>query len=130
MKGVQILSAVFSENFDIRQVAGPSTRIDLTGIYFSQLPPEPFPFVLTPHLVILIACGAHDRTTGALEVVFEREGEQLARNVQPLEVEQNKFAYRLVRPELEVQGPSTLEAHCRIDLGPVTVVPLTILDPA
>jgi hypothetical protein len=34
-----------------------------------------------------------------------------------------------VRAELEFPGPGTVEAHCRIDLGDVTVVPYTLLAP-
>ena len=59
-----------------------------------------------------------------------RDGEQIARNAQPVEIEQNKFGYRLVRAELEFEDYGTVEAHCRIDMGPVTVVPYTLLPPA
>ena len=71
-----------------------------------------------------------EASTGALEVVYKRGEEQIARNVQPLEVEPGKFNYRLVRAELEFEAYETVEAHCRIDLGPVTVVPFTLLPPA
>ena len=49
--------------------------------------------------------------------------------MQPLQVEPGKFNYRLVRAELTFDEPGTVEAHCRIDLGPVTVVPYTLLAP-
>jgi hypothetical protein len=49
--------------------------------------------------------------------------------VQPLQVEPGKFAYRLVRGELEFPDTGTIEAHCRIDMGEVTVVPYTLLPP-
>ena len=55
---------------------------------------------------------------------------EVARNVQPFQVEPAKFGYRLVRGELTFAGPGTIEAHCRIDQGPTTVVPLTLLPPA
>ena len=49
--------------------------------------------------------------------------------MQPLEVEPGKFNYRLVRAELAFDAYDTVEAHCRVDLGPVTVVPYTLLPP-
>ncbi|HLU40812.1 MAG TPA: hypothetical protein VKZ55_00300 [Microthrixaceae bacterium] len=126
---MQIVSALFIDDMAMRQVPGPSTRIDLTGIQFSAPAPGPFPVTVTPHMVVLIRNEPHGAPNGALEVVFRLDGEQIARNVQPVEIEPGKFAYRLVRPELEFPGPGTVEAHCRIDMGPVTVVPYTLLEP-
>ena len=126
---MQIVSALFIDDIQLRQVPGPSTRIDLTGIQFSAPSPGPFPVTVTPHLVVIVRNSLEDKPAGALEVVFHRDGEQIARNVQPVEVEPGKFAYRLVRGELEFPGAGTVEAHCRIDQGPVTVVPYTLLDP-
>ena len=48
---------------------------------------------------------------------------------QPLQVDPGKFKYQLVRAELEFEEFGTVEAHCRIDMGPVTVVPYTLLAP-
>jgi hypothetical protein len=62
--------------------------------------------------------------------VYRRGDEEIARNVQPLQVEPGKFNYRLVRGELDFEDYGTVEAHCRIDMGPVTVVPYTLLPPA
>lgn len=126
---MQIVSALFIDDMAMRQVPGPSTRIDLTGIQFSAPAPGPFPVTVTPHMVVIVRNESDGSPNGALEVVFRRDGEQVARNVQPVEVEPGKFAYRLVRGELEYAGPGTVEAHCRIDAGPVTVVPYTLLDP-
>lgn len=126
---MQIVSALFIDDIELRQVPGPSTRIDLGGIQFSAPAPGPFPVTVTPHMVVIVRNGAGEAPSGALEVVFRRDGEQIARNVQPVEVEPTKFAYRLVRAELEYPGPGTVEAHCRIDMGEVTVVPYTLLEP-
>jgi hypothetical protein len=63
-------------------------------------------------------------------VVFLRDGDEVARNVQPLQVDPGKFNYRLVRGELEFADYGTIEAHCRIDQGSITAVPLTLLPPA
>jgi hypothetical protein len=126
---MQIVSALFIDDIELRQVPGPSTRIDLGGVQFSAPAPGPFPVTVTPHMAVIVRNGIGEAPTGALEVVFMRDGEQIARNVQPVEVEPGKFAYRLVRAELEYPGPGTVEAHCRIDLGEVTVVPYTVLDP-
>ena len=50
--------------------------------------------------------------------------------MQPLQVEPGKFAYRLVRAELEFDDYGTVEADIRIDMGHVTTVPFTLLPPA
>jgi hypothetical protein len=126
---VDIVAALFIDGIDLRQVPGPSTRIDLTGVQFSAPAPGPLPVTVAPHLVVLVRCPPDGSGTGALEVTYERDGEQVARNVQPLQVDPGKFNYRLVRAELEFAQPATVEAHCRIDYGPVTVVPYTLLPP-
>ena len=99
---MDIVSALFVENINLRQVPGPSTRIDLSGVMFSLPAPEPPPVTIGPHLVVLIRC---------------RENEP------------GKFTYRLVRGELTYQSYGTIEAHCRVDRGDWTVVPLTLLPP-
>lgn len=126
---MEILSALFIEGIDTRQVAGPSTRIDITGIQFSAAAPGPVPVTLEPHLCVIVHCPVGSRESGALEVVYMRGDEQIARNVQPLQVEAGKFNYRLVRAELEFSDYGTIEARCRIDLGPETIVPFTLLPP-
>ncbi len=126
---MQIVSALFIDEIELRQVPGPSTRIDLSGIQFSAPAPGPFPVTVTPHMVVLVRNGEGEHPNGALEVVFFRDGEQIARNVQPIDVEPGRFAYRLVRAELEFPEAGTVEAHCRIDLGDATVVPYTLLAP-
>lgn len=129
---MDIVSALFAENIDLRSVPGPSTRIDLSGIMFSTVAPAPPPVTITPHLIVLVRCRPSEDGQGILEVVFRDEtGEQVARNVSPFTVEPGKFTYRLVRGELEYQSTGTIEAHCRLmPDGPVTAVPLTLLPPA
>ena len=69
--------------------------------------------------------------TAALVVTFHDEaGEEVARSVQPFQVEPGKFGYRLVRGELTWADYGTIYARCRLDDGPETVVPLTLLPPA
>jgi hypothetical protein len=128
---VDIVSALFTENFDLRPVPGPSTRIDLIGVMFSMPAPTPPPVTVTPHLIVLVRCRANEDGQGILEVVFrDEEGEQIARNVSPFQVEPGKFTYRLVRGELEFRQYGTIEAHCRLlPDGAATVVPLTLLPP-
>lgn len=128
---MEIISALFAENIDLRPVPGPSTRIDLTGIMFSMPSPSEPPVSLTPHLVVIIRCRDGEDGQGVLEVVFRDEsGEQVARNVSPFQVEPGKFTYRLVRGELEFTDYGTIEAHCRLlPEGAVTAVPLTLLPP-
>ena len=127
---MHIVAALFIESIDLRQVPGPSTRIDLEGVHFSAAAPEPAPLVWAPHLVVLLANPEGERSGAALEVRFLRGEEQIARNVQPLEIEPGRFGYRLVRAELPFDDYGTVEAHCRVDMGPVTVVPFTLLPPA
>jgi hypothetical protein len=110
-------------------VPGPSTRIDLSGVQFSAPAPSEPPFTVEPHLVVIVHNPDDGAPNAALEVVYRRDGEQIARNVQPLEVERGKFNYRLVRAELEFKEYGTVEAHCRLDMGPVTSVPYTLLPP-
>ena len=126
---MEIVSALFVEKFDIRQDPSGSARLDLTGVYFSMGAPESFPVSLEPHLLVIVRCPADANGEGALEVRFLADGEQVARNVQPLQVDPGKFNYRLVRGELTWDAPGTIEAHCRVDQGPVVVVPLTINAP-
>jgi hypothetical protein len=126
---MQILSALFIESIDVRQVAGPSTRIDLTGAHFSAVAPEPPPLTWAPHLVVIVHCPVDQPGTATLEVVYRRDGEDIARNAQPLQVDPGKFSYRLVRGEIDFADYGTIEAHCSIDSGPATVVPYTLLPP-
>ncbi len=126
---MDIVSALFAENIDLRPVPGPSTRIDLTGIMFSMPAPSDPPVTLTPHLIVLIRCHPDEDGQGILEVVFrDEDGEQVARNVSPFQVEPGKFTYRLVRGELEFKKLGTIEANCRLlPDGHITAVPLTLL---
>lgn len=122
------MAALFIEGIDLRTpTPGGPTHIDLSGVHFSAVPPAPPPVTVTPHLVVLVRCDAGEEGSGALEVVFDRDGERLARNVQPLEVEPGKFTYRLVRAELELSDYGTTLAHCRVDSGATTVVPYTLV---
>ena len=130
---MQIVAAVFVENFEMRQAPGPSTRIDMTGVMFSQVAPGPVPLTLSPHLVALIFCPEGRSGSGVFEVVFRRglseESEQVARNVSPFTVEPGKFTYRLVKGELDFEDHGQVFAHCRVDKGPFTIVPFTLLPP-
>lgn len=127
---MQIIAALFIDDIEMRQVPGPSTRIDLRGVQFSAPAPAPFPVTVEPHLVVLVRCPADETGSGVLETVFtDAEGVEVARNVQPLSVEPGRFRQQLVRAELTYAGPGTIEAHCRIDHGPATVVPYTLLEP-
>lgn len=131
---MQIVSALFVDNFELRQAAGPSTRIDLTGVMFSMAAPSPAPVTVEPHLVALIYCPPSEKGQGIFEVVvrrgLEESDEQVARNVSPFTVEPGKFTYRLVRSEIDFPDYGQVFAHCRIDRGPWHVVPFTLLPPA
>lgn len=125
-----ILAAAFIDAINVRSVPGPSTHIDLRGIQFSAPAPEPFPTTFFPHLVVILHAPKTHSGSGVLEVVFKRDGEQIARNVQPLMVEPGLFSYRLVQAEIDLDEPCTFEAHVRIGPdGEAIVVPFSILDP-
>ena len=126
---LEIVSALFIDEIDLRSVTGPSTRIDLKGIQFSAAAPTPVPLTWAPHLCVIIRCPHDAPGQGVLEVTFHRDDEQIARNVQPFDVEPGKFTYRLVRAELEFEDYATIEARCRIGHGPHTTVPYTLLPP-
>jgi len=126
---MQIVSALFVEHFDLRQVPGPSTRIDLSGVFFSLAAPAPPPVTIEPHLVALLWCAPDEAGHGIFEVVFRRGDHEVARNVSPFSVEPGKFTYRLVRGELTFEEYGQVIAHCRIDQGPWHLVPLTLMPP-
>jgi hypothetical protein len=128
---MQILSALFVENFEFRQVEGPATRIDLSGVHFSTAVGS-FPITLEPHLIVLIRVPEGESGSDALETVFVRGGEEVARNRQPVMIEPGKFGYQLVKGEIDFLEPGTIEAHCRLvgeTFAPL-VIPLTVLPPA
>jgi hypothetical protein len=124
---MQILAALFIDDIDLRQIAGPTTRIDLGGVQFSAPVESNDTFTWAPHLVVIVRADAGHSGSSVLEVRFTIDDEQVARNVQPLQVDPGKFSYRLVRAEVEISGPVTVEAHVRLDEGAVTVVPFTHL---
>ncbi|MDQ3739150.1 MAG: hypothetical protein M3337_08280 [Actinomycetota bacterium] len=130
---MHIVSAVFAENFELRQAPGPSTRIDLTGVMFSMVAPSPVPVTVAPHLIGLIFCQEDEPGSGVFEVVFRKgpdeSDEQVARNVSPFTVDPGKFTYRLVRGELEFNDYGQVFGHCRVDQGPWHIVPFTLLPP-
>ena len=130
---MQIVSALFVENFELRQAPGPSTRIDITGAMFSMAAPSPAPVTISPHLVGLIFCAPGEQGSGVFEVVFRKglspDDEEMARNVSPFSVEPGKFTYRLVKGELEFEEYGQIFAHCRVDRGPWHLVPFTLLPP-
>lgn len=127
---MHIVAALFIDDIDVRPVPGPSTRIDLGGVQFSAPAPTPLPLTWSPHLVVIVHAPDGSSGTGVLEVIYKRDGEQIARNVQPLQIDPGKFNYRLVRGEIDFDDYGTVEAHCRMGAdGAVTVVPYTLLPP-
>ena len=129
---MDIVAALFVDSFNMRPAPGPSTRIDISGAFFSMAAPTPPPVTVEPHLLVLLRCRADEPGQGVLEVVFTRvdaPDTTVARNVSPFTVEPGKFTYRLVRAELEFADYGTVEAACRVGQGPWLVVPLTLLPP-
>ena len=124
---MEIVSALFVEGIEFRQAAGPSTRIDLTGVFFS-FQPEEYPARMEPHLVVLLRCPPGGDPDASLDVVFLREGEQVGSNRQVFAVEPGRFGYRLVKAELVFDEPGTIEARCTVpESGSSVTVPLTAI---
>ncbi len=127
---MQIVSALFVEGFNMRQAAGPSSRIDLTGVMFSMASPSPVPVTIDPHLYALIWCPPDEAGSGVFEVSYKRgDDSEMARNVSPFTVEPGKFTYRLVKAGLEFEEYGQIVAHCRVDRGAWHLVPFTLLPP-
>ena len=124
---MQVLAALFIDDIELRPVPGPSTRIDLGGVQFSAPMPTDDSFTWAPHLVVIVRAPESHSGNAVLEVTFHIDGEQVARNVQPLQVDPGRFSYRLVRAEVDVAEPSTVEAHVRLDQGSPTIVPLSLI---
>ena len=72
VQGMEIVAALFVEGIEFRQVEGPSTRIDITGVFFSTAV-DAYPASLTPHLVVLVRSPDGSDGNGTLETVFVRE---------------------------------------------------------
>ena len=66
---MQIVSALFIYEIELRQVPGPSTRIDLSGVQFSAPAPGPFPVTITPHMVVLVRNGETAIIAGLVRAV-------------------------------------------------------------
>lgn len=128
---MDIVAALFVEGINQRQVPGPSTRFDLTGVMFSLQGPGELPVELAPHLVVFVRCPPDDPGTGTLEVEFlDANGKEVARNAQPVTVQPGKFGRLLVKGELTWEEYGTIEAHVKLTGGVSVVVPLTLLPPA
>ncbi len=126
---MEIIAALFLEHLEMRQAEGGTARLDLSGVHFSLNAPGQFPVTIQPHLMVLLRCPVDHQGLAALEVTFHSDGEPMGvRNVQPISVEPGKFGYNLVQATVELAGPMTIEAHCRVDTGAVTTVPLTVLE--
>ncbi|MDQ1467211.1 MAG: hypothetical protein QOH10_1626 [Actinomycetota bacterium] len=124
---MEIVAALFVEGIEFRQVAGPATRIDITGAFFSTVV-DAYPAKLEPHLVVLVRAAEGTDGNATLETVFRRGDEEIGRNRQSFFVEPGKFGYRLVKGELDFPEPGTVEAQCTIvDQDSSVTVPLTTL---
>src|SRR2546423_817905 len=66
---MRIIAAVFIDTIQLREAPGPSTRIDLGGVKFSEVAPGPVPVTVEPHLVVLVHCPLDHKGEGALEDV-------------------------------------------------------------
>jgi len=123
---VEIVAALFVEGIDFRQVAGPATRIDITGAFFSTVVDAYRPARTPPGRARAGADGLRRQRNAGNGVPARRrrdrpEPPDLLRGAR-------KFGYRLVKGELDFPEPGTIEACCTIvdEVSQVTV-PLTTL---
>ena len=123
---MKILAALFIDDISMFENENGLTRLNLSGVQFSITVSESFPVTLAPHLVVLIHSDHSSNGAGALEVTYHCDEKEIARNVQPLQIEPGLFAYRLIRAELELDNPSIVFAHCRLNQNDPLIVPLTI----
>ena len=123
---MKILAALFIDDISMFEIENGLTRLNLSGVQFTIAVSEPFPLTLAPHLVVLIHSDHESSGAGVLEVTYHFKENQIARNVQPLQIEPGLFAYRLIRAELELTDTGTVFAHCRLNQDDPIMVPLTI----
>tara|TARA_B100000965_G_C19226334_1_gene598103 strand:- start:52 stop:432 length:381 start_codon:yes stop_codon:yes gene_type:complete len=123
---MKILAALFIDDISMFENENGLTRLNLSGVQFTIAVSEPFPLTLAPHLVVLIHSDQESNGAGVLEVTYHFEENEIARNVQPLQIEPGLFAYRLIRAELELVNPGKVFAHCRLNQDDPMIVPLTI----
>ena len=123
---MKILAASFIDDISMFENHDGLTRLNLSGVQFTIAVSEPFPLTLAPHLVVLIHSDQESDGAGVLEVTYHSEENEIARNVQPLQIEPGLFAYRLIRAELELTNPGKVFAHCRLNQDDPIIVPLTI----
>jgi hypothetical protein len=94
---MDIVAALFVEGIDFRQVAGPSTRIDITGAFFSTAV-DAYPAHLEPHLVVLVRAPDGSDGNATLETC-STAGEQIAAAARRSSWSP-EVRYRLVKGEL------------------------------
>ena len=123
---MKILAALFLDDISMFENEHGLTRLNLTGVQFTVAVSEQFPVTLAPHLVVLIHSDEDGSGTAALEVTYQFKGNEVARNVQPLQIEPGLFAYRLIRSELELDAPGKVTAYCRLNQNEPVIVPLTV----
>ncbi len=123
---MQIVSALFVDGFSLRDGGGGTTRMDITGVHFSESLAVAFPAHLDTRLLVIIRGPARVPASTDLTVTFLRDGRVLERVTHTLEIDPGRFAYRLVRQTLTWTEPGTVEARCAVDGGPPVSVPLTV----
>jgi hypothetical protein len=122
---MKFVAGLYVDNIDFRTVEGPSTKIDISGAFFS-FKPNSYPEIITPHLVLLISAVNSSVSNDTLVCEFRKGEEIVARNVQPCPIEIGKFGYRLVRPELEFDKPETIIVTCTLTESKTSIeIPLT-----
>ena len=125
---MDIVAALFIEGIELRQVPGPSTRIDLTGVQFSAPAPAGTGHDRAPprgHRALPTRRAAPPRWRSSTSATASRSPATCSRSRSSRASSTTAWC----AAELEFADYGTVEAHCRLDLGPVIVVPFTLLPP-
>ena len=125
---MQIVAPLFVEQFDMRQIPGPSTRFDIGGAYLLDRRWPSFPPCSIPHLLVFVHAPPDDSGNAHVRgrVHPRRRADRPQRAAVP--GRPGKFGFRLVKPEFEFTEPGIVEATCTLtESGSSVTVPLTVL---
>ena len=135
MAAMEIMATMFFEGADTRSGGAGTTRLDITGAYFSVPVHDGFPSELVPHLLVLCYTPPD---AGPQPVIIETtftapDGAELARSRQVFPPEPGLFSMRLVQGRLEAAVAGTYHANVTLRQGSagdpiVRRVPLTVVD--
>lgn len=131
---MEILATLFFDAADTRAGGAGTTRLDISGAYFSLPVRDPFPAEVHPHLLVLTYTPLD---AGPAPIVIETaftdpSGAEVARSRQVFPPEPGRFSMRFVQGRLVADAPGTWTAEVVLRQGPggepiTRRVPLTLV---